>query len=279
MRKLEVALVDDEREIADYLSNLIRMRFAELVHITTFYTGAKTLEYLKGGQCDLLISDVRMPVVDGFALLEFIIDNNLSTDIIFLTAYREFDTIYKMLKKKPITYLVKAEKEEVILDAVGEKIQQIIHRQMETEKHEEEAKLIEQMHVISFEVERVRTMKSDPAKDQEHQHSADMNEIKAYINNHIEGDISLSSLADRFHYHPNHLSRLFSREVGQTLSDYILESRVAAAKKYLADSELTVAEIARRLGYQSSQAFIRFFRREVGTSANAWRRIYSKRSG
>ncbi|MER8124753.1 DNA-binding response regulator, partial [Acinetobacter baumannii] len=62
-------------------------------------------------------------------------------------------------------------------------------------------------------------------------------EICAYVEDHIAEDLSIVRLAGRFHFNPAYLSRLFKQGSGQNLSDYIEEARVRQAKKLLAAGE------------------------------------------
>ena len=276
MHKLTVAIVDDEPEIADYIGGLLANHYNDYIHVKIFYSGTKVLEFLKTGQCDLLVSDIRMPVTDGFALLEYIVSARLPVEVVFLTAYRDFDYIYQLLQKKTINYLIKTEREIVILDKISNIIKTVIKNRNEKEKLDKIEELFEDVRNLASDVERIQLFdRSNNDFEQPEKHQKAMNQIKTYIRSNIEGDVSLLSLSTHFHYHPSYLSRAFSQAFGQKLSNYILECKITVAKKYLAETDIPVGRIAGKLGYQSSQAFIRSFRREVGISAREWRRLYS----
>jgi YesN/AraC family two-component response regulator len=277
---LKVLVVDDEREIADYIGALIAAAFGELTEIRVLYSGPKAMDALRATHCDLLVADIRMPVTDGLALLNFAVAAELPTEVVFLTAFKEFDYIYRALMQKPITYLIKTEREDVLLKVIGGKLREIQARRSGRPK-------LEPSSLPEAEQWAAGGTETDAAPIQNaHQHSADMlyesrhaaamNLVRDYIRAHIEEGVSLAALAERFHYNQCYLSQAFSRACGQKLNDYIQECKIAAAKKYLAETGEHINRIAERLSYQSPQAFIRFFKSKVGMSADEWRRFHAK---
>ena len=69
----------------------------------------------------------------------------------------------------------------------------------------------------------------------------------------------------------SHLSAVFTREVGQSIHQYVLYRRIEVAKQLLRDSDLQITQLALDLGFSSSQHFAKQFRRVVGMSARQWR--------
>ncbi|GGD58263.1 response regulator transcription factor [Paenibacillus nasutitermitis] len=86
--------------------------------------------------------------------------------------------------------------------------------------------------------------------------------VHEFIEQHISADISLIHLADYVNLNPSYLSRLYKQITGNGFSDYLTEFRDRKAKEMLKTSSLKVHEIAANLGYNSSHAFIRFFKKQ-----------------
>jgi YesN/AraC family two-component response regulator len=270
---LKVMVVDDEREIADYIGELITGLLPEL-DVSVLYSGPKALEALKAAPCDLLVTDIRMPVTDGFALLDYVVAASLDVEIVFLTAFKEFDYIYQALLQKPITYLVKTEREEVLLNTLGHKLREIARGRTFAGGMLQSGRISgAAARRPGLEPAETALPDADGANDVS---QVAVHLVRNYIREHIEQGVSLSALADHFHYNPCYLSRAFSRVCGQKLNDYIMQCKIAAAKKYLAETDSQIGKIADRLGYQSPQAFIRFFRNKVGMSADEWRRFHAR---
>lgn len=84
--------------------------------------------------------------------------------------------------------------------------------------------------------------------------------------------ISLRDVADAVRLTTGHLTTVVGRRTGRTVQQWITERRMQEARRLLADTDLTVAEIAGRVGYREAGYFIRRFRTAHGVPPAAWRR-------
>jgi AraC family transcriptional regulator, transcriptional activator of pobA len=84
--------------------------------------------------------------------------------------------------------------------------------------------------------------------------------------------ISLRDVADAVGLTAGHLTTVVGRRTGRTVQQWITERRMREARRLLADTDLTVAEIARRVGYREAGYFVRRFRTAHGVPPEAWRR-------
>jgi AraC family transcriptional regulator len=85
------------------------------------------------------------------------------------------------------------------------------------------------------------------------------------------GIVSLSELAQAAGYSPSYFSRAFKRSTGKTLSVWQRQNRIRRAEALLADTTMSLAEIALALGFSAQSHFTTAFRRESGLSPGAWR--------
>lgn len=97
------------------------------------------------------------------------------------------------------------------------------------------------------------------------------NEMAKIVHEHYDRDITLEYCAERLHFHPVYLSRVFKKQYGVNFTDYIAEFRMDKAKTMLEQSELKVSEIAEKLTYQNTTSFIRTFRKVVGVTPGKYR--------
>ncbi|MBM7565832.1 response regulator transcription factor [Paenibacillus sacheonensis] len=95
--------------------------------------------------------------------------------------------------------------------------------------------------------------------------------VRAYIEGHLDEDLSLVRLAGYIHFNPSYLSRLFKQECGVNLSEYIEAARIERAKELLRNDELKVLEVGVRVGYEASQSFTRFFKKTMGVTPVEYR--------
>lgn len=93
-----------------------------------------------------------------------------------------------------------------------------------------------------------------------------------YVNaNYGNADVNVNMLGDHFGMAPSYLSKIFKKETGMRLLDYISNTRIDAAKHLLEDTSKSVAEISTQVGYIDSNAFILAFKRKEGITPGQYR--------
>jgi AraC family transcriptional regulator len=95
-----------------------------------------------------------------------------------------------------------------------------------------------------------------------------------FLNEHAHESIGLEQLAALVGLSPFHFARAFKQSTGVPPHRYQLNLRIQRAKALLELTELPVTEIAFDVGYESTQALSRLFRREVGVSPSDYRRAH-----
>ncbi|MCQ6562792.1 response regulator [Paenibacillus mendelii] len=95
--------------------------------------------------------------------------------------------------------------------------------------------------------------------------------IHHYIQDHLDGDLSLTMLSTVVHHSPTYLSRLYKRVTGSMLSDYITEERMKRAKKQLTETSMKIQEIASLVGYEAAPQFNRIFKKMFKMTPQAYR--------
>ena len=98
-----------------------------------------------------------------------------------------------------------------------------------------------------------------------------------YIYENLGGDLSMQVLAGVTGLNPSYLSRLFSKEIGCPIKQFILSAKVDTAQNLLRHSELPYSKIAVSLGFSSQSAFITVFRKFVHMTPRAYREYDSLR--
>jgi two-component system response regulator YesN len=95
--------------------------------------------------------------------------------------------------------------------------------------------------------------------------------IQDYIANNLHVDFSREDLALSVFLNPAYTSRLFRKETGLSLSEYILQERMKKAAQLLQETDLTVSQIASELGYGNFSYFSRMFKRVHGLTPVEYR--------
>lgn len=89
---------------------------------------------------------------------------------------------------------------------------------------------------------------------------------KIYIQEHYSEDITLKMVAEHVFLNANYFSKLFKDEVDKNFIDYLIETRITAAKELLKTPGIKVYEVAQSIGYEEVVSFNRAFKKVVGVS-------------
>lgn len=115
-------------------------------------------------------------------------------------------------------------------------------------------------------IQRVHRQRYNPS------YSRQIQSCVAYIEAHLDEELSLETLARQVGYSEYHLSRKFKEETGDNIRDYIKYARIERAKLLLATSDLSIREIAEQLRFCAPSHFARVFREVTGQLPQEYRK-------
>ncbi len=96
--------------------------------------------------------------------------------------------------------------------------------------------------------------------------------VMAYVDDHLADDLSLRDLAGIATMSPYHFSRAFKAATGASPLQYVISARINRAQVLLKTTQLTVAQIAFRIGFTDASRFSRHFYNRVGVTPSMFRR-------
>ena len=99
-----------------------------------------------------------------------------------------------------------------------------------------------------------------------------VDKIKAYVREHYMENIGRSEIADELGLNAEYVSKLFKKETGTNLSDYIAGYRIEQAKNLLEKGNLTISEVSEACGFENQTYFSTIFKKYVGITPNQYRR-------
>lgn len=113
-----VILIDDEPLIREGISRMIPWSSLGLDLCRVLENGAQALDYLRGNAVDIVVTDIRMPVMDGIDLIQAAAAEHISVRFILLTGHEEFEYARTAMKYGITHYLLKPTDENRIIEAL-----------------------------------------------------------------------------------------------------------------------------------------------------------------
>ena len=100
--------------------------------------------------------------------------------------------------------------------------------------------------------------------------------VHQYIDDHFTENPTLSELADLVCMTPSAFSRFFKHKTGSSLSNYIIEVKLAYAIRLLVDTSFSVSEICYECGFNNQSNFNRIFKSKKGQTPREFRASFKK---
>lgn len=112
-------------------------------------------------------------------------------------------------------------------------------------------------------------MKNKPATTNDYQQR--INRVVEYIRMHLDEAVDLRVLAELSAFSPYHFHRIVSAMLGEPIGEFIVRTRIETAARLLRYTDVPVAEIAYRVGYDTPSSLSKAFRRFFGISPKMYR--------
>lgn len=167
MAMYKVMIVDDEPVIRYGLKASIPLENGMYELTGAFANGKEALDHFKKHCPDILITDIKMPVMDGLELARHALDIHPSLKIIFVSSYSDFDYVREGLKLGAVDYLLKPTLEPEDLLKLLEKCTLLIEReqkvQHDLDEHRETQKGLHRKE-LEQELKQMLASKENPAR-------------------------------------------------------------------------------------------------------------------
>lgn len=255
-----VLIVEDEPLMREYLSTQIGAIHSSFAAADAAHDGLAALALLKNGSYDLVVSDIRMPGMDGLSLVEHMRAEGCETPVILLSGYDEFEYARKAVHLGVVEYLLKPLNDAALHETL-ERLRQSIEQNRKT------ARLPEDLSPKSI-AQFVASCFSDSTAE----HTMLAERAATYITAHFTEQITQSDVADALGVTPAYLSSVFHEEKGESYTRFLTRLRMTQAALLLkTNSSLTIQSVAEQTGYLSDKHFISVFKRYFGMTPNEYR--------
>lgn len=230
-KRLKLIITDDEAHIRSSLKQLFPWEDMGYEVVSSFSNGAAALNYMEQHPVDVLLTDIRMPVMDGLELIKNIQAHRLPVTPVILSAYTDFEYARKAMRYGVREYITKPVDYESFLSTM----RRILLELAPQEKEDAYAGYYEEI----------------------------ARQVKRYIMEN-PASATLVGVSERVGLSANYISRIFHDVLQKTFSECLLECRMETALELL-KSGMKLEDAAWNVGYCSprsfKQAFVRYFGR------------------
>ena len=250
---LKVLVVEDEEMIRKGIVLAVDWAALDCVVVGEAANGLQALEAVERYAPSLIITDLKMPVMDGLEMLRQLRERGNNAFVIILTAYDSFSYAQAALRLGAVDFLLKPFHDGELEQAVTRLKQRMDRAGQGGEKGPAPLPLPE-------------LKKGDKSKY--------VLEAMAYIGEHYhEPNIGVAAIAQHLGISEGHLSHTFKKETDYTLLNYLTRYRIHRAMELLRDCRLKVYEVAEQVGYRDIAYFSATFKKLVGMSPSEYQDV------
>jgi YesN/AraC family two-component response regulator len=214
--------------------------------------GLEAIQLIEKDVPDILLTDIRMPLMDGFRLILAIKDKYPKIKYIILTAHSDFNYAQNSIKLGVVDFILKPIDEEELMNAV-KKAAKLVYEDNDRERKNQLVQSIMEDKLPNIK-------RGDNINIDSNLKNAKIIETAMeYIKNNIHTDITLNDVAEHVHFNSKYINVLFKKTVGESISKYIIKCKMELAVKLLKDPNIKVYEVCEKVGYKDQNHFRNIF--------------------
>ena len=250
---LKVLVVEDEEMIRKGIVLAVDWAALDCVVVGEAANGAEALEAVDRLNPSLIITDLKMPQMDGLEMLRRLRERGNNVYVIILTAYDSFTYAQSALRLGAVDFLLKPFHDGDLEQAVT-----ALRKRIGGEERADSAL--------------PGLKRGDKSKY--------VLEAMDYIGAHYQDpNISISAIAQDLGISEGHLSHTFKKETDYTLPNYLTRYRVHKAMELLRDCRVKVYEVAAQVGYRDITYFSATFKKVTGVTPSEYQDTSGQRRG
>lgn len=251
MNDISVLVVEDDIDVSDYICGELQRYF----NIQRASDGEEALTKIGEQHPDLIISDVMMPVMNGYELTRRIRSDQQLQDIpiILLTALNDENKQVKGLESGADAYITKPFSMNVLVAQCTQLLGQ--RRQLRTSYAKEVVKAEAPAIIVDEQEKRLRA------------------QLDTWISSHLtDPQLNIDTFAQKMGYGRTTFYKKVKKLTGKTPNDYIKSMRMERAIELMKDDTMTIAQIAYQVGFEDPYYFSKSFKAYYGMTASQYRK-------
>lgn len=230
----KVMIADDEMYMLEALEKLINWEKMDCQLIYKAQNGKELIQQMKTEIPDIVITDIKMPLLNGIQVAQYVYENMLPTKVIILSAYADFEYAQEAISYDVCGYIIKTSAIEMLPEMIQKAIGKL-SKPMDDERAEE---------LCSEDI---------------------LGKLQKYISAHYTEKLTLAQISRDIHSNGSYLSRLYKTKTGQNLFDAINQMKIEKAKELML-SGYKIYETAQMVGFDDVSYFSRVFKKYEGCS-------------
>lgn len=239
----KLIIVDDEKYILEGLKNVINWNGLGFSVVGAFSDGEEALEYVSINNIDVVLSDIRMPKMDGITFItELRRRGNTEVEVVFLSGYSDFKYAQKAISLSACEYILKPSSPDTIIGVFN--------------------KVKKRLDQRSFASKSAVSSKINLNVSEDSRQAVLCRQIINYLEDNYMLPLTVQTIASEFIISPNYLGKIFYECTGRRVKDYLNDIRMEHATALLETGRYKIYEVAELVGFKNYD----YFRKKIKDS-------------
>lgn len=258
----KIVIIENERLVRRGLILTIDWEDMNTIVVGEAANGEEGIDIIKEKKPDIVISDIKMPKINGLKMIESLQKEQIHTEYIIISGYDEFEFAQNAIRLGVVDFLLKPIEEKELKKAIL-KVQDRIKTNNNQEKLIQKLNEIDNSPYMLYE------------KYFENHHFDFQNEmisnVLCFISANLTQHLSIDKISEHVKVSSGHLSRTFKKVTGYTILEYITLTRIKKAIEILEQGNHMVSETAYAVGFNDPKYFSNTFHKYVGVTPTEFR--------
>ncbi|MCI8389493.1 MAG: AraC family transcriptional regulator [Roseburia sp.] len=263
---MRLLIVNDAIPVTESMKEDIEWKRYGIDDVLTAYNVDEAKAAIGKQRIDVLLCDIEMPGQNGLELIRWIRKSQLDIECILLTCHADFSYARDAVALGCQDYLlIPASYEDI-----GAVVQKVVSRCLEKDEHRQLMEygknwLHDQQAIVSAPAESMRSPKES------------VEECVSYLMQYLtREELSVQEIAAHCCLSPIYLNRIFKKEKGISISQYIIREKMALAARLLEHPASQASVVANQVGYPNYSYFSATFKKYYGCTPSQYREQFGK---
>jgi len=227
--------------------------------IVTAYDAEEAKERIREYPIDLMLCDIEMPGENGIEVLRWVRKNNLEIECIFLTCHANFEYAKEAIHLGCQDYLLIP----ALYEDIGEAVLKVVNRI-------KESRMAERYKDYGKQAVKEMIEKATDSYGQKTPEKLVEEAVGCIVKDLASETLSVNDIAERLYLHPVYLNRIFKKEKGVSVGQFIISERMKMAADLLKTKHLSANAVSELVGYKSYANFNMMFKKYYGCTPSQY---------
>ncbi|MDN3015603.1 response regulator [Paenibacillus sp. BSR1-1] len=242
----KMLIVDDDWLISSSLMSMDEWQERNIDVVGTAESGKEALHWMENEKIDFILTDIRMPNMDGIELTKHIYEHSPGTHVIVMSGYEEFTYAHSALKYNAKGYILKPIDTNELFELIDRIQKESVIPKAKSMSYDKSASYHERL-VLS---------------------------AKSYIHANYMNPITLKDVSKRVHLTEHYFGQIFKSITSESFIQFLTRVRMERACQLLKKPNLKYYEISQQVGYNDPKYFTKMFQKQYGLTPKEYRKQF-----